>query len=105
MKLEKHLLKFTFLFLTSVCCLNSNAQVPNWQWAKSVGSTGYDVGLNIATDTLGNVYTTGYYEGTVDFDPGPAIFNLTAVGGQRYLSFEIRLHRWFYLGKINGRSF
>lgn len=81
MKLEKHILKLTFLFLTSLCYLNSNAQAPNWQWAKSAGSTGDDVGLNIATDTLGNVYTTGYYQGTVDFDPGPAIFNLTAVGG------------------------
>ncbi len=79
--MKKYLLNITYLFLTSFACFNTSAQTPNWQWAKGAGSAGFDYGRNIAIDTLGNVYTTGYYEGTVDFDPGAAIFNLTAVGG------------------------
>ena len=37
------------------------------EWAKSMGSSGYDIGNSITTDAMGNVYTTGWFEGTVDF--------------------------------------
>ena len=50
-------------------------------WAKSVGETSYDYGYSIAVDVLGNVYTTGYFSGTVDFDPGAGTVNLTSQGG------------------------
>lgn len=49
----------------------------NFLWAKQMGSTQEDVGTSIAIDGSGNVYTTGYFRFTVDFDPGPAVFNLT----------------------------
>ncbi|MCT7984187.1 Ig-like domain-containing protein [Laspinema sp. A4] len=50
-------------------------------WAKQLGSTGSDSGSSIAVDSSGNVYTTGYFTGTVDFDPGAGTFNLTSAGG------------------------
>ncbi|MBN8694353.1 MAG: SBBP repeat-containing protein [Bacteroidetes bacterium] len=53
----------------------------NFVWAKSMGSTSSDVGYGTTLDGLGNVYTTGYYVGTVDFDPSVGVFNLTATGG------------------------
>jgi hypothetical protein len=37
-----------------------------------MGDTGEDGGGGITVDLLGNVITTGYFTGTVDFDPGPA---------------------------------
>jgi len=49
-------------------------------WARHWGSTGDDRGYGIAVDGSGNVYTTGAFEGTVDFDPGPATVNLTSSG-------------------------
>ncbi len=61
--------------------MSVNAQAPNWQWARGVGGLVDDMGLNVAIDQFDNVYTTGYYSGTVDFDPGAGIFNLTASGG------------------------
>jgi len=61
---------------------NVNAQSPNWLWAKGIGGTGYDIGNSIAVDASGNVYTTGWFTGTVDFDPGAGIFNLTSAGLQ-----------------------
>lgn len=33
------------------------------------GNTGYDVGHDIAIDSAGSIYLSGYYSGTVDFDP------------------------------------
>ena len=59
--------------------INCFGQAPNWAWAKRMGSTSADDGRAIITDKLGNVYTTGSFRGTVDFDPGAGTFNLTAL--------------------------
>lgn len=54
----------------------------NYVWAKSMGGVLDDLALGIALDALGNVYTVGRFEGTVDFDPGTGIANLTSAGMQ-----------------------
>src|SRR5688572_15756614 len=54
----------------------------NFQWAKQIAGTGsYKSGTSIIVDAAGNVYTTGIFMGTADFDPGPATYNLTSAGG------------------------
>lgn len=53
----------------------------NLVWAKAMGGDGrIDAGFGIAVDVSANVYTTGYFTGTADFDPGPKNVNLTSVG-------------------------
>lgn len=52
----------------------------NFLWAISMGGLSWDEGLAIELDASGNVYTTGSFSGTVDFDPGIGIFNLTSGG-------------------------
>jgi hypothetical protein len=49
----------------------------NYVWAKQLGSTGADVAYGVSVDSSGNVYTTGFFSGTVDFDPGAGTANLT----------------------------
>jgi hypothetical protein len=49
-------------------------------WVKAMGGTGTDYGNSITTDLNGSVYTTGYFQGTVDFDPGIGIMNLISNG-------------------------
>ncbi|MEO7157307.1 MAG: SBBP repeat-containing protein [Vicinamibacterales bacterium] len=40
-------------------------------WSKTFGSTGNDLGFGIAVDSTGNVFVTGYFQGTIDFGGGP----------------------------------
>ena len=53
----------------------------NHLWAKGIGGTEADRGLNIAVDTSGNVFTSGFFSNTVDFDPGTGTSNFTSNGG------------------------
>ncbi len=75
------LLCFCLLFFTSPLL---KAQAPNCLWAKSIGGVSYDRGGAMIKDSAGNIYTTGYFTGTVDFDPGPDTFNLTS-----YMGYDI----------------
>ena len=68
-----------FLVFISVY-IKVEAQPPNFLWAKQHGGTSQDYGFSITTDNQGNVYTSGSFWGTVDFDPGPGFFNLTSAG-------------------------
>ncbi|WP_020468820.1 SBBP repeat-containing protein [Zavarzinella formosa] len=61
----------------------------NFVWARQLGGASDDRGQGVATDAAGNVYTTGYFTGTADFDPGVGTFNLTAAvngGSDAYVS-------------------
>ncbi|MBI3236089.1 MAG: hypothetical protein HYZ42_18975, partial [Bacteroidetes bacterium] len=62
------------LFLTSV-------RAQNLAWAKQFAGVTASRGEDIVVDAAGNVYTTGALFGTVDFDPGPGVFNLTQSSG------------------------
>lgn len=53
----------------------------NLLWAIQLGSPGADRAEYVTVDALGNVYVTGSFSGTVDFDPGPGTASLTAAAG------------------------
>lgn len=74
-------MKKTILFICfHALAVLANAQSPMFQWARNMGGNLDEMGNSIAVDASGNVYTTGYFFGTSDFDPGPGIFNLTSNG-------------------------
>lgn len=49
-------------------------------WARQVGGAGSDSVDHLAVDDAGTVYATGYFAGTVDFDPSVAAYSLTSAG-------------------------
>ena len=50
----------------------------NLVWAKAAGGPLADVAFSLGLDEQNNVYSTGFFWSTVDFDPGSAVFNLTS---------------------------
>jgi hypothetical protein len=75
-------------------------------WARSIGSgTGFGRGAGIAADGTGDVYATGVFSGTVDFNPGSRTSDLTASGDSG--SFVVKLNRaggFVWAAKIDGPS-
>ena len=58
--------------------LNSNGDIV---WAKGMGGTGNEISTGIAIDSNSNIYSTGYFSSTADFDPGVVTANLNNLGG------------------------
>jgi hypothetical protein len=56
--------------------LSSNG---DFVWAKAMGGISGEYGKGISVDTSGNAHITGYFQGTVDFDPGIGTFNLASI--------------------------
>ena len=74
---------------TSSISSNSDCFVLKWNsngdfvWVKNMGGAGSSPlceGHGVVSDLLGNVYTTGKYRSTVDFNPGGGTSNLTSNG-------------------------
>ena len=52
----------------------------NTIWARQIGSPSLEWSYSIAVDEVGDVYTTGFFYSTVDFDPGSGKTELTSEG-------------------------
>jgi hypothetical protein len=74
-------------------------------WCKTFGGIGGESPRAMEKDLAGNIYLTGLFSFTPDFDPGPGIFNITATGN--YDGFVMKLDssggfRW--AGSISGAA-
>lgn len=63
----------------------------NFIWAKRFGGGSSISPKSVAVDDFGGVYIGGSFFSTVDFDPGPSVFNLSVFGGSD-----------FFLSKLNN---
>jgi hypothetical protein len=59
----------------------------NYQWAVGMGgpASNNNYGFSVTADASGNVYTTGRFQSSVDFDPGPASYVLNGVGKDAFI--------------------
>ena len=78
--------------------------VGNFIWAKAMYGNSYAYGIAVKTDATGNIYTTGLYSGTIDFDPGPAVTNLTVVGSSDFFVSKLDAAGNFVWVKSAGGS-
>ena len=71
-------MKPAFFTLGLFLSLFSAAQTVRFEWVQQMGGSNNEGGKDVAVDAAGNIYSTGYFTGSVDFDPGPGVFLLTA---------------------------
>ncbi len=74
-------------------------------WAKTFGGAeNADFPSRISVDAEGNVYTVGSYSGSVDFDPGVGIYNLTSSGGRSSYISKLNANGNFVWAKSMGNG-
>ena len=74
----------------------------NLEWAKSFGGSNFDYGRSIEVDPFSNIYITGSYRNTVDFDPGNGTYNLTSAGGEDIYVLKLNFLGNFVYAKSMG---
>jgi len=63
-------MKHIYLFLSLVLFFSTSVKAQSFEWANAILGVGSSSSNSITTDSDGNVYTTGSFRQTVDFDPG-----------------------------------
>jgi glucose/arabinose dehydrogenase len=77
----------------------------SFNWAKSFGGSGDDRATALITDATDEAYTTGSFQGTADFDPGSATYNLTSAGGKDVFVSRLDTNGKFSLAaRMGGRG-
>ena len=66
--------------------LDANGQ---FLWAKGIGGSSFDYANDIKVDANGNLFITGVFKNTVDFDPSSSTHNLTSNG--QYDAFVLKM--------------
>ncbi len=97
-------MKKTILIIVAYFLVATQLNAQTFEWAESFGGTDYDYSQSITTDVAGNVYTTGFFKGTVDFDPGSGVDNHTSVGESDIFIQKLDINGNFIWAKTFGGS-
>jgi Secretion system C-terminal sorting domain/Beta-propeller repeat len=80
----------------------------NFIWAFDLNGRGFgDWGSSITTDNFSNIYITGSFVDTVDFDPGAGTYNLiadTSIGNKAFVAKYDSSGNLIWAKSINGNS-
>ena len=74
----------------------------NFNWVKQFGSTGYDGCTDVIVDASNNVYFSGEYTGTVDFDASAGTANLISSSGSHGFVCKYNANGSYAMAKKTG---
>src|SRR5574343_307504 len=77
----------------------------NFLWARAIGGVGTDVALAIQSFDSSFVYITGYFSGTVDFDPGPGVKLLTTLNTGMFILKLDKNGNYIWAGAITSTGY
>ena len=66
------------IVVAAFLCTTQAAWALDFGWARRVGGSGSDQATWIEAHPAGGFVSSGFFSGTVDFDPGPGVVNLAA---------------------------
>ncbi len=92
---------FSDIFLLK---LNSDG---NFMWAKSIAGENSNSSVsisNLALDEASKIYLAGFFPGTVDFNPGTDVFNMTSTGSTDIFILKLDANGDFVWAKSVGGS-
>lgn len=77
----------------------------DFEWAKSIEGAGSDNVWKLANDKQGNVYVTGWFEGSCDFDPGSSVYTLISDGNADAFTLKLdALGQFVWAVKMGGAN-
>ncbi|MBP6039081.1 MAG: T9SS type A sorting domain-containing protein [Flavobacterium sp.] len=94
--------KYLYLFLLTSICIN--AQTPVWSSAKFSGGIPYQSSTQTVTDSQGNLYTFGVFDGSISFDNLSPITASYFSNGTKFFAKFDSLGNCLWLKKIEGTN-
>lgn len=71
-------------------------------WSRSFGGRDSDISMASTIDERGNIYVTGYFYSTVDFDSGEGQFLMTATGSNAFVTKFDSSGKFVWARKMSG---
>lgn len=98
-------MKYFYIVILIFSHSQINAQTPIFKWAKAMGGIADKTAKDISIDQHNNIYTTGYFKGTVDFDPDSTVLNLSSSGNDDIFITKLNNQGQFiWAKKIGGTN-
>jgi hypothetical protein len=88
----KKIILFVFF---NVMMVNINSQPLELKWADRIGGPMVTYLRKMITDDIGNSFSLVSFSSTVDFDPGPSVYNVTAVGSTDFALVKLNSNGHF----------
>jgi len=97
---------FTFIIVGQITALGQVLYSgSSWYWSHNTQGTGIAVPQAITVDVDGNKIVTGWFDGDVDFDPGPSQFLLSATGEDAFLLKLDPFGHFIWALKLGGNGY